>query len=156
MAKQHPANNDDDLLEIAIGHLKNMSIPEMPQQHEKQLLQKQSPPKRWRLIAAGLIAIAASGLIAVFAFQQERIPEDNQPKPGIIAKAAPEIIEIGSQNPNESLDSYITQLNQLEQEIVHLKEKAKLLDARRKAEQLVLLYDSTKLANNTSIITPPE
>ena len=156
MARQHPANNDDDLLEIALDHLKNMSIPEMPQQHEKQLSQKQAPPRRWPLIAAGLIAIAASVLIAVFAFQQERIPEDNQPTPEIIAEVTTEFIEIDPLNPNESMDSYITQLNQLEQELAQLKQKARLLDARRKAEQLALRYTTAKLVNNTSIITPPE
>lgn len=155
MTKQPVTKKDDDLLELATGRLKTMPIPEMPL-HGKQRLRKKSPVKHRPLVAACWVAVAASVLIAIFVFQQDEKLSENLSSSGRLAKVTSEIIEVEIINPNELLDGYLVQLDQLEQELDQLKQKARLLDARRKAEQLASLFAMANLTDSASLRTLPE
>lgn len=139
--------NDDELLDLVIARLRNESVPEMP--GELTL----APPfaaRRWKRYASITGGLAASLLIATWwRWSAEQGP--GAPVPAVVQRSETDardpIVVVRTIDLAEPLTRLETGLTVIDAEIVALRRRAALLDARRKAEELVAHYQAGAAIN---------
>lgn len=143
---------NDELLDQVIARLRNEPVPEMP--GELTL----APPlaaRRWKRHASIVSGLAASLLIATWwRWSAEQGPEQQgpgAPAPAVVQRAETDprepLVVVRTIDLAEPLTRLEAKLTAIDAEIVALRRRAALLDARRKAEELVAHYQAGAAIN---------
>jgi negative regulator of sigma E activity len=140
--------NDDELLDEVIRHIRSEPVPEMPSLIVGRHITKR---QRWYWSTAAACALAAS--LAGFFYWHSQTSSMHQPR-------LPDVAQIPSQNAADSetvvglvdlaqpLAQLEAALDLIDAEVAELRTQASLLDARRRADELMNRYALGSVGSN--------
>ncbi len=132
--------HDDELLDKVIDHLRSEPDPEMPASLTTNCGKQ---PRHWTWYAVSAGALAAS-LVGFLLWRSQALPTNNLHLPEIAERQVTDIREtkvvVRAIDLTEPFRQLEVKLDSLDAEIALLQSKAKLLDAQRLANELLVSY----------------
>lgn len=149
--------SNDDLLNRLVGELRSQPVPPLPEKlrgwsPDKAVSPKSNGVAKWLVLAA----VAASVCLAV-GVTCWRLWPTKPAEPNIVEKSQQQGVEgiadatiVSAISVENELAAIESGLNDIDAEIASLKQQAKLLDARRKAGELMDSFTQTKRTSHLS------